>query len=109
MFFTPHTLQVKSVSSFERDEYGRPISEDQAYWETIGMCRCDDVSAERNTSENGAVYPYKYKVVFPKAMGFIAENTEVRCLDADGAVRGSGVVKNPMQTNWLSYRVIWLE
>lgn len=109
MFFAPHTLQIKSAASFERDEYGRPVSENQAVWKTVGACRCDDVSAERSEGDNGAVYPYRFKVVYPKALGFIAENTEVQCLEADGTVRGSGVVKSPMKTNWLSYRVIWLE
>jgi len=109
MLFTPHTLQIRDATAFSRDEFGRPSSAGEVGWRTIGICRCDDVGAERNTGENGAAYPFRYKVVYPRSLGFIAEGTEVRCLDAEGEVRGQGVVKSPMKTNFLSYRVIWLE
>lgn len=109
MFFSPHTLQVKVTVPSERDEYGRVLTSDNYEWKTLGKCRCDDVSAERKASTNGALYDFKYKVVFDKSICYVAENCDVRCLNADGTVRGKGTVKGPLETNYLGYRVIWLE
>jgi len=110
MFFSPHTLQIKEYIPEKRDEYGRVIEGTGGYeWKTLGKCRCDDVSAERKSAVNGALYDFKYKVVFDKSIGYVAENSDVRCLNQDGTVRGQGTVKGPMETNYLSYRTIWLE
>lgn len=109
MFFSPHTLQVKATAERERDEFGRVTKEAHSGWRTLGKCRCDDVSAERRASANGALYDFKYKVVFGKGLGYVAENSDVRCLNTDGTVRGQGIVKGPMETNYLGYRVVWLE
>lgn len=110
MYFAPHTLQVRVVSPTLRDEFGRPIqSEDTAIWLERGFCRCDDISGERITGENGAVYDFKYKVVYPKEVAPITEGSEVRCLTSTGEVRGAGVAKSPLTANYLPYRVIYLE
>lgn len=110
MFYSPHTLQVRvTTEEEERDEFGRVSKEASYEWRTLGKCRCDDVSAERKASTNGALYDFKYKVVFDKSIGYVAENSDVRCLNADGTVRGQGVVKGPLETNYLGYRVIWLD
>ena len=33
----------------------------------------------------------------------------VRVLNADGSIRGEGIVINPMTTDYLNYGQIWLE
>lgn len=109
MFYSPHTLQVAVMTEEVRDDYGRVTQEASTEWKTIGKCRCDDVSAEKKTSTDGALYDFKYKVVFDKSLGYVAEDSDVRCLNADGTVRGQGTVKSPMETNYLGYRQIWLE
>lgn len=110
MYYAPHTLQVLIVTPMKRDEYGRPVAESGGeVWQSVGMCRCDDVSAERIIGENGARYDFKYKVVFPATITTVIEGKHVRCLNADGTVRGEGVVKSPLRANYLPYRVVWLE
>lgn len=109
MYFAPHTLQVQVLTEEKRDAFGRVTEEATSEWKTLGKCRCDDVSAEKVVSTNGALYDFKYKVVFDKSVGYVAENSDVRCLNADGTVRGQGTVKGPMETNYLNYRTIWLE
>ena len=54
------------------------------------------------------LYDFKYKVVFDKPSK-VEAGTEVRCLNPDGSIRGVGVAKSPLETNYFSYRVIWLE
>lgn len=108
MYFTPHTLQVRD-RTLTRDEYGRPLSLAEDQWRTVGPCRCDDVSAERDGGDNGVRYAFRFKVVYPREVERVGEGEEVRCLRADGSVRGQGTAKSPMETNYLSYRVLWLE
>ena len=57
---------------------------------------------------NGALYDFKYKVVFDKPSK-VEAGAEIRCLNVDGSIRGEGVAKSPLETNYFSYRVIWLE
>lgn len=109
MFFAPHILQVKVVTPGTKDEFGRITEEDSYEWKELGNCRCDDVSANKVNSTNGALYDFKYKVVFDKSLGYVAEDSDVRCLNQDGSIRGQGVVRGPLETNYLGYRVIWLE
>ena len=63
---------------------------------------------EKKVSINGALYDFKYKVVFDKPSK-VEAGAEVRCLNVDGSIRGEGVAKSPLETNYFSYRVIWLE
>ena len=65
-------------------------------------------SAEKKVSINGALYDFKYKVVFDKPSK-VEAGAEIRCLNVDGSIRGEGVAKSPLETNYFSYRVIWLE
>ena len=66
------------------------------------------MSAEKKVSINGVLYDFKYKVVFDKPTKVDA-GVEVRCLNLDGSIRGEGIAKSPLETNYFSYRVIWLE
>lgn len=109
MIFAPHILQVKVITPMAKDEFGRPIpGTGGEYWQEVCKCRCDDVSAEKKVSINGALYDFKYKVVFDKPSK-VEAGAEVRCLNTDGSIRGEGVAKSPLETNYFSYRVIWLE
>ena len=109
MIYAPHTLQKKVVTPMQEDEYGRLVPGSvKEQWEDVCPCRCDDISAEKKISVNGVLYDYKYKVVYESETG-IMPGTHIRCLDKDGNTRGEGVAKSPLQTNFLSYKVIWLE
>ena len=67
MIFAPHILQVKVITPMDKDEFGRPIpGTGGESWQEVCKCRCDDVSAEKKVSINGALYDFKYKVVFDK-------------------------------------------
>lgn len=107
MIFAPHRLQIKLVlePSFDEDMNPVPGSEN---WIELGRCRCDDVSAEKKVSINGSLYDFKYKVVFSKSTKTVLSGTQVRCLNPDGSIRGEGVAKSPIETNYLPYKVIWL-
>lgn len=52
-------------------------------------------------------FDYKYRVVTDKIK--IDAGDIVRVLNQDGSIRGSGVVINPMLTDYLNYGQIWLE
>ena len=109
VIFAPHILQVKVITPMERDEFGRPIpGTGGESWQDVCKCRCDDVSAEKKVSINGVLYDFKYKVVFDKPSK-VEAGTEVRFIGPDGSIRGVGVAKSPLETNYFSYRVIWLE
>lgn len=109
MIFAPHILQVKVITEMERDEFGRPIPGTGGdSWQEVCKCRCDNLSADKKTSINGVLYDFKHKVVFDKQQK-VEAGTEVRCLNFDGSIRGEGVVKSPLETNYFPYRVIWLE
>lgn len=109
MIFAPHILQVKVITPMDKDEFGRSIpGTGGESWQDICKCRCDDVSAEKKVSVNGILYDFKYKVVFDKPSK-VEAGAEVRCLNFDGSIRGEGVVKSPLETNYFPYRVIWLE
>ena len=109
MIFAPHILQVKVVTPMDKDEFGRPIpGTGGESWQDVCKCRCDDVSAEKKVSINGSLYDFKYKVVFDKPSK-VEAGTEVRCLNPDGSIRGEGVAKSPLETNYFPYRQIWLE
>lgn len=100
MIFAPHILQVKVITPMEKDEFGRPIpGTGGESWQDVCKCRCDDVSAEKKVSINGVLYDFKYKVVFDKPSK-VEVGTEVRCLNADGSIRGEGVAKSPLETNY---------
>lgn len=110
MFYAPHKLFKKVIIPYEKDDFGRPIKGTGGEtWQYVCMCRCDDVSAERKVSVNGVLYDFKYKVVFDKHDEQIDVDTEVRCLREDDTIRGEGIVRSPLETNFLNYRVIWLE
>ncbi|WP_099147179.1 hypothetical protein [Bacteroides sp. KFT8] len=110
MIFAPHILQVKVIKPLDKDEFGRPIpGTGGESWQDVCKCRCDDISAEKKVSVNGGVYDFKYKVVFDKSPKTVSTGAEIRCLNPDGSVRGKGIAKSPLETNYFPYRVIWLE
>lgn len=108
MIFAPHILQIKIVSSLFFDEDMNPIRGKEE-WKEIGVCRCDDISAEKKISISGSLDDFKYKVVYDKSVKALTTGTEVRCLNPDGSIRGEGIVKSPVEINYLPYRIIWLK
>ena len=106
MYYAPHILERKVVKEYEYDKDGNPIQgTDEDSWELV--CKCYDQSADRAYTVNGVTYPYKYRVVTEKVK--INAGDVVRVLNADGSIRGEGIVINPMTTDYLNYGQIWLE
>lgn len=105
MLYAPHTLYIKSADTLQVDSLGRPVVS-QGDWVKIGPCRCDDDSTQELKSENGQYYKSRFHVVFDKNMQ-VNEGDEVKCLNADGTVRGGGFVGMVKSTNYLSYSELW--
>lgn len=90
------------------DEFGRVIaSDDSERWKTICQCRCDDNTTTEFTSDNGRVFRPKYHIVCDGGV-CVDEGDIVRCLNADGTVRGTGEVYLKKRTNYYNYTEIWV-
>ena len=88
MYYAPHILERKVVKEYDHDDNGNPVpGTGGEFWERLGRC--------------------KYRVVTDKIK--IDAGDIVRVLNQDGSIRGSGVVINPMLTDYLNYGQIWLE
>lgn len=105
MLYSPHTLYKKQVGKLQTDALGKPITP-KGEWEKIGECRCDDDTTQELVSENGQVYRSRYHVVYNLSHQ-IAEGDEIKCLNADGSLRGQGVVGRVQCTNYLRYSELW--
>lgn len=106
MMYAPHTLYKKQSSSMQMDEYGKPLPTVADAWVKVGVCRCDDNTTQELRSDNGQVYMSRYHVVYDKTNA-IMEGDEVKCINADGSVRGGGVVGMVKSTNYLGYSELW--
>lgn len=106
MIYAPHTLYKKQECPIELDKFGKPIPSEGFKWVRIGVCRCDDDTTQRLVSANGQEYRSRYHVVYDRTDAVI-EGDEVRCLDADGKVRGQGIVGMVKSTNYLKYSELW--
>lgn len=90
---TPHTLQVRTTSEPQTDEFGRQISEGEETWTDVAPCFCHDNSQMKQVSVNGELWTYNYHVVYEGSK--LALGTHIRCLDDSGSVIGEGdVTKN---------------
>ena len=108
MYYPPHILEGKVVKEYDHDDNGNPVpGTGGEFWERLGRCKCYDKSADRVYTVNGVAFDYKYRVVTDKIK--IDAGDIVRVLNQDGSIRGSGVVINPMLTDYLNYGQIWLE
>jgi hypothetical protein len=105
MIYCPHTLQIKSTTS-STDEFGKPIVGTDV-WTTLCPCRCDDNSTKEFHSDNGGVYRPGYHVVCNGYLTVKAD-AEIRCLDNQGNVRGSGKVYMVKNLNFLNYSELWM-
>lgn len=105
MIYAPHTLYKKLVGKIKVDSYGKPFTPAEE-WVAVGKCRCDDDTTQELVSDNGQVYKSRYHIVCDKGHG-VVEGDEVKCLNADGSVRGQGVVGRVQATNYLGYSELW--
>ena len=105
MYYAPHTLQVKRTET-SRDDYGR-VMELSSDWETVGMCRCDDNTIQEFRDEVGKVFRPKYHIVADGKADVFAGDC-VRCLNADGSVRGEVKIYNVKKLNVLKFTDIWV-
>lgn len=106
MLYAPHTLYRKAEKSVKLDKYGKPVPSAEGEWVEVGVCRCDDDTTQELTSENGQAYKSRYHVVYDKNKS-IAAGDEIRCVDADGSIRGEGKVGMVKSTNYLGYSELW--
>lgn len=105
MLYSPHTLYKKQVGVIQTDALGKPVAPSEE-WVKIGGCRCDDDSTQELVSENGKVYRSRYHIVYDRNYQII-EGDEIQCLDADGSIRGQGIVGRVRSTNYLGYSELW--
>lgn len=105
MIYAPHTLYKKQVGTIQTDAHGKPSAPSEQ-WVAVGACRCDDDTTMELVSDNGSVYKSRYHIVYDRSDA-ITEGDEVRCLNADGSVRGQGVVGMVKSTNYLGYSQLW--
>lgn len=105
MMYTPHTLQKKVTSDESTDEYGHPIAGVDT-WVTVCQCRCDDNTTKEFKSENGTIYRPSYHIVSEPNQ--LKANDDIRCINADGYVRGEGKVYIVRNTNFLNYSELWV-
>ena len=105
MIYAPHTLYVKRRGQIRVDALGKPVAPSEE-WVMVGACRCDDDTTQELVSDNGKTYRSRYHVVYDKSDS-VREGDEVRCTDAGGMLRGSGVVGMVKTTNYLGYSELW--
>lgn len=105
MLYSPHTLYKKQVGEIQTDAHGKPIAPTEG-WVLIGSCRCDDDTTQELVSENGQVYKSRYHVVYDLDSR-VTEGDEIKCLNADGSIRGQGIVGRVQNTNYLRYSELW--
>lgn len=105
MYYAPHTLQRKRVTE-DTDDYGRIVSTSDV-WTDVCACRCDDNTNQEFSTAEGHVYRPKYHIVAEPTRE-VSCGDEVRVLNADGSVRGHGVVYNVKMLNVLPYTDIWV-
>jgi hypothetical protein len=107
MMYAPHILQIKVNAEDAVDDNGHPIISDETeQWNTVCLCRCDDNDTKEFKTDNGGVYRPNYHIVSEN--NSIKADDEIRCLDADGNVRGSGRVYSVKNTNYFNYTEIWV-
>lgn len=107
MIFAPHILQVKTVTPFQKDEFGHAIhGTGGEKWVTLCRCRCDDNTTKEFHSSNGEVYRPSYHVVCEIRVE-VKAGTEVRCLEGE-SVRGEGKVYIVKNANYFNNSELWL-
>lgn len=106
MIYRPHQLELRKKPTQERNDDGDLIVQ-EAKWEAIGLCRCDDASTITLRGEDGKAYNPNYKIVFDKST-LLSVGDEVRALRADGTVRGAGFIKSKTECNYLNYQAVLL-
>jgi hypothetical protein len=107
MIFAPHTLYKKQDVPIKLDALGKPIPPLEEFeWVEVCRCRCDDDTTQRLMSDNGQEYRSRYHVVYDRSDA-IKEGDEIRCTEADGTLRGQGVVGMVKSTNYLMYSELW--
>lgn len=109
MYYQPHILQRRSQPREDKDEFGRPvIISDEDEWEDICRCRCDHNTDVEMTSMDGKRFQPEFHVVCNGPELKVAPGDYVRCLRADGTVKGEGTVLRPHSLNYLHYAEFYI-
>lgn len=114
MNFSPHILYVRKETEPTYDEFGNPIAPSALtdgcnfhnMWRKVGACRCDDNNTLDKISNAGELYVYKNHIVYEG--GQVKAGQTVRAINAEGDIRGEGVVVKCSVCNWFGYSEIWV-
>lgn len=109
MIFTPHILQIQRTTEAQRDEFGRIITNDSKWWETVGVCRCSDNTTREFRTDNGNTYRPSYHVVCQGEIPNVAIGDYARCMEGN-QVRAEGVIRpiRRIEHKLLNYSELWL-
>lgn len=109
MYYAPHILQKRIIAEEKSDEFGRPIPEEAGEtWVEVCRCRCDHNGDKEVKMPDGTVVTPDYHVVLEGNAPDVEVGDYVRCLKADGTIRGEGRVIKPRTLNYLPYAEIYL-
>ncbi len=107
MLYTPHILQIRTVTPPDNDEFGRPTpGTGGETWNEVCRCRCDDNTTKEFKSENGSVYRPMYHIVCEGKVN-VKTGDYVRCMDGE-SIRGEGEIYMPKNPNYFNYTEIWI-
>lgn len=109
MHYAPHTLQKRTPPAETTDEYGRPVVADGSEeWTDVCRCRCDHSDDKEFRLDDGTVVRPEYRIVTDGNAPGVSVGDIVRCVRADGTVRGEGRVVNTKTLNYLPYAEIYV-
>ena len=109
MYYAPHILQKRIVAQEISDEFGRPIpNKTDDIWVDVCRCRCDHNGDKEIKMPDGSVVTPDYHIVLEGNMPDVKTGDYVRCLSADGSVRGEGRAIKPRTLNYLPYAEIYV-
>lgn len=107
MIFSPHILQIKTITPPVTNSYGDIITKGTETWVNVCRCRCEDNTTKEFKSKNGEVYRPSYHIVTEKVVNMKAQ-TLIRCVDDKGNIRGEGNIYLPKDMNYFDYSELYV-
>lgn len=110
MYYKPHFLQKLMLEPDLKDEFGRPVQIDSAEsWVDVCECRCDHSGDKEVRLDDGTLARPEYRVICNCKSPQVRVGDHVRCVNADGSVRGEGNVVKMKTLNYLDYAEVYLQ